>query len=127
MPLYAIPPAPKVMVLTRDLSLSSGAVATTGVGFRPRGLVAMGGINGVANNVTNLGLFTGAGASGNVGLFSTNAATCTSANFFSFLDATGANNQVAGVTSFDTDGFTLTWTKTGSPTGTVTIYILCLP
>jgi len=38
----------------------------------------------------------------------------------------GAYQQVTSVVSYDTDGFTLTWGKTGSPTGTVTVAVLCL-
>jgi hypothetical protein len=33
----------------------------------------------------------------------------------------GGNYQTCKVTSFDSDGFTVTWTKTGSPTGTATV------
>ena len=33
--------------------------------------------------------------------------------------------QTATLSSFDTDGFTLAWTKNGAPTGTVVYYALC--
>lgn len=36
------------------------------------------------------------------------------------------NTYAGAVKSFDSDGFTITWTKSGSPTGTLNLYALCL-
>jgi len=38
-----------------------------------------------------------------------------------FIHESSGNSNVAEMTSLDSDGFTLTWTKTGSPTGTANI------
>ena len=43
----------------------------------------------------------------------------------SFRTALGVN-QSAKVTTWGTDGFTLTWTKAGSPSGTMQISYLCI-
>lgn len=119
-------PAPKVIVLTRDLSAATGSVAYAGCGFSPRLIIATGGINGVSNYITFSGMAASAGGSGFVGAFGGNTQANVSSQFLNFIDVTSANGQLATVSSFDSDGFTLSWVKTGAPTGTVTIYVACI-
>lgn len=119
----------KIKTITRDLTAVTGTVAYTGVGFQPTSMVAQGAVASTTINVsapyflifgmsdsskTSMSISLGAGS------FITNGT-----NFIELVDATGANSQVATISSYDADGFTLSWTKAGSPTGTATIYVLC--
>lgn len=125
----AFNPPPKVISLTRDLTVATGAVAYTGCGFRPRALIATGGINASSNFAIHFGMASAAAGSG-VGMTgpfaAANAQTIVSGTFLLSSDATGANNQGFAVSSYDADGFTGTWTKAGTPTGTITVYVLCI-
>lgn len=110
----------KVIQFTRDLSLASGDVAYTGVGGTPiksiRFHAAMGaaygnsvgeGFDGVTNNCCNYQYTDG--------FFYTANDRCIN------ISTTTTNLQKAFVKSRESDGFTLTWEKVGTPTGTVTI------
>jgi hypothetical protein len=37
-----------------------------------------------------------------------------------------AGSHAGKIKTFDTDGFTITWTKGGSPTGAASVFYLCL-
>jgi hypothetical protein len=115
----------KYISLTRDTSLASGSVAYTGVGFKPTALIFC--ISDGANRMS-VG-FIDAAKSG----ISLSPWTAGYANWAALsgigayvVDGTAANHATASVASFDADGFTLSWVKTGSPTGTQTVYVLCL-
>ena len=104
--------------LTYDLSTASGTVVVTGVGFTPKLInffssatpaASWGVDDGITPRVTFVYDNGVVGAYGS----STNA---------SITIFTSAGNLVQGrVSVFGTDGFTITFTKTGSPTGTATI------
>ena len=119
--------ASKIISFTRDLSVASGNVSYTGTGFQPSTVIIFGAQNGLAfgslgfaDQSKNMGvLLFGFGATG---LLAQNGANV----IFVEADNTGSNNQSASVVSYDSNGFTLSWTKTGSPTGTWTFYALCL-
>ena len=110
----------KVITSTRVLSAASGDVAYTGVGFTPTVLLVW------------FQLSTGVALAG-IG-FSDSAKTNYCFNTLlaggsAYLIVAGANDtnyQRAIVKTYDADGFTLTWTKTGSPTTTANLYFLCL-
>jgi hypothetical protein len=107
---------------TRVLTEASGDVAYTGVGFTPSAIIFFVVIGG--GSLGRWGLSDGVrhGAAYRV----SGATTIISDTDVAILcDLSGGNSQSAVVKSFDADGFTLTWTKTGSPTGTAIIY--CLP
>ena len=110
-------------LFTRDLTAASGNVAYTGVGFRPRALFinayistsASAGWSFVAENETAYGIVTNwAGTADNF-----EAGT----NVGFIVQASGAY-QAATINSWDSDGFTLAWVKTGSPTGTATFHYI---
>ena len=105
---------------TRDMSSATGAVSYTGAGFTPKAIFFLANINGASP--ASWGFTTGAG--NNVALADDNAdAASTYAIFVNkciYVERGGGNNQNAAIGSFDGDGFTLAWTKTGSPTGTLT-------
>lgn len=112
----------KVITSSRNLTTATGDVSYTGVGFTPTSIVALSIVNGAS-----LGYSIG---------FSDSAKTamCTykggdSNNYISaeicHVTPSGGGEQYATIKSYDADGFTLTWTKSASPTGTVTLHFLC--
>lgn len=111
----------KVGAFTRDVSAASGNVATTGVGFLPKVLVIMGVINAAPQ--MSIGFYDGT-AHGCIAMYANDAWTYT-ASYITFCQfGSGSSEQKASVASLDADGFTLTWTKTGTPTGTFAMYYL---
>lgn len=116
----------KIIEITRDLAADSGDVAYTGVGFLPSAIIVFGGTGGNGFNIgmadsakTNRVLTKYADSTNYV-----NAAGSIGSNLI-FYSVTSGNRQTAIVKSYDADGFTLTWTKTGSPTGIITLEVLC--
>jgi hypothetical protein len=112
--------------LTRDLTASSGDVSYTGVGFTPKAVIFFGTVDGAA--AMFFGMSTG--ASTNKGLFDrqlVSAATWGVTGTLAIYNVQGSGNEhYAKIKSFDADGFTLTWTKVSSPTGTLKVYYLAL-
>lgn len=111
---------------TRDLSLASGNQSITGVGFQPSALVLIMGIVG-GSQFASIGF---AGSSGNnscLEFFDTTPTTFLQPNLAGIVRADAGDFQSCVVASFDADGFTLTWTKTLLPTGTLTCVFLALP
>lgn len=111
----------KQITITRDLTAATGSVAYTGVGFTPTVLIVAGAIDG-----TNSGHWSQID-SGKTGQGETLDYTGFFTSYLPFFlrPASGAY-QTAAVASYDADGFTLAWTKVGSPTGTGTFRVLCL-
>jgi len=113
----------KLITSTRDFTAASGDVAYTGVGFTPKVIVAW-----VAqdNQVrASLGLWETSHATGTaIGQDGTNWQVETALLIHATQGA--GTNQNAILKTADADGFTLTWTKVGSPTGTVSLIFLCL-
>lgn len=108
----------KVGGTTRDIS-TTGTQAITGLGFKPTAVIVFANIDG--------GFSFSMGAQGNntpTGVVVENIAATTTMdarnNLIALWSGTG-NLAYADVTSFDADGFTLTWSKSGSPTGTAYI------
>lgn len=112
---------------TRDVSLASGNQAITGVGFQPRAILFFTSILGSARN--SWGFDTGVANGAKAITDNTNiaAGTFTAATNFSISLQTNVTDQYSGkIASFDSDGFTVAWTKSGSPTGTATIMFLAI-
>jgi hypothetical protein len=107
---------------TRDTSLASGTQAITGVGFQPKVIIFFGGEGSTdemswgwsdgtshtawASDGANYGPRTGAAIAD--------------------LQNSSIDMYEGSVQSMDADGFTISWTKTGSPTGTININYLAL-
>jgi len=114
--------ASKTIAGTRDMAAASGNVAYTGLGFRPTSIILFYAISstftfgmGSADSAKAVNT-VGNDASGNMrpnGGYLVTAYTSPSVS------------QLATISTFDADGFTLTWTKNGSPTGTLSLYFLC--
>jgi hypothetical protein len=109
---------------TRDLSLASGSVAYTGVGFKPRAIIFIGAIAAVVGGAT-WGAFDG--TNNQAIRAQTTAGQFSLANNSAFeIIISGGNLQTATVSALGDDGFTLAYTKTGTPTGTATIKYIAL-
>jgi len=103
----------KMGAFTYDVSTETGAVAIAGVGFKPSAIIFMGQIDSTVN--WGFGLSDGITHGGIAKITAAIVSTNTSAIRL-FIDA--GNHQIGVINSFDADGFTIGWTKTGSPTGT---------
>lgn len=113
----------KLLTITRDLSLANGSVAYTGMGFQPTSCVANAQITTSATQyTTHFGMSDSARTISSTAFF---GGTLVSPNFLVLFDTTATNGQVASIASYDSDGLTLTWTKTGAPTGTATANLVC--
>src|SRR5262249_18330753 len=108
----------KVISTTRDVTAAGGAVAYTGVGFKPtrlqiRFFVIGAGLGGSGQ------AYSDSSSPPNVAFnaFFTDVTTHQggTSNIVYYSNSTGTTQQTAVLTSYDSDGFTLTWTKTGSP------------
>lgn len=116
----------KALVSSRVMTAASGNVAYTGLGFRPKALIFTGGVNAGSNLCCYAGMAES--LSPTAGL--SNASFGSSGSVVAALivnigDATNANSQQATVNSWDADGFTLAWSKVGTPTGTASLYFMC--
>jgi hypothetical protein len=110
----------KVGTFTRDMEAASGDVAITGVGFVPKMLFFFAGKASTAGAIIQ---YFGAVQNPNVGGVTLNRTPAdatgpyiwtTSSNCIGLIES-GLANQMAVMKTYDADGFTLTWTKTGSP------------
>lgn len=112
----------KVISADRTNSDASGDVAYTGVGFSPTCIIATATVEGISSSdgicdsIETQGckfIIGGVGYDGGGTLIHGETTLNTA-------------KQVAVLSSFDSDGFTLTWTKTGSPSGTTKCQFLCM-
>jgi hypothetical protein len=116
-----LPPG-KISIFTRDMTAASGSVAYTGVGFKPRMVfflaspVNMPGASiGAFDDVNGTG-----GALVDLHVDVANSWYISSSAIYCRMSAN--NSQSATIASFDSDGFTLTWTKGGTPgAGNITV------
>ncbi len=119
--------ASKLVLKYRDQTAATGDVAYTGVGFQPTSIIFMTTGEAVVSPLS-IGFSDSSRAVGLLGKYTNNV---NSAPFSGtvIIGATGTDNsnlQTASVKSYDADGFTLAWTKTGSPSaGTLNIWCLC--
>lgn len=112
----------KISSFARDMTAATGNVAYTGYGAMPRGVTFMA-TSGVAGSAS-----WGADDGVSPTVIYDNQNIVPSAYVAiggsSILLQTGSGQvQAAAVATFDADGFTLTWTKTGTPTGSATIIV----
>lgn len=112
----------KIITSSRDMTAATGSVAYTGVGFVPTSIHAIYYISGTLT--VGHGFCDSARTGHSVG---TDATAWNSRGGAQIINAfTGTtNSQQATVSSFDADGFTLSWTKGGTPTGTLALAFLC--
>lgn len=110
---------------TRDISTASGSVSYTGVGFKPRLIVIQwvlpnahlaGGVYMDARRLTAT-FENGDCIVGGV-WFNTNVIDVYPA---------GGGRHHGAISSFNDDGFTIAWTKTDAPTGTIYCRFIAFP
>lgn len=108
----------KIANFSRDMASASGDVAYTGVGFKPSAVIFFASVAGAA------GLSAGGSDATTHGcIFDAHINTASSWSYSAaiciyLLTASAGTYQCAIVKSMDADGFTLTWTKGNSPSGT---------
>jgi hypothetical protein len=108
----------KVGSFTRDLTTASGDVSYTGVGFRPVAILFIANLPS-STALTNMSWgVDDITTDGHLKLYGN---THSDMDVRSIFLSDGTNSQSAVVKTFDADGFTLTWTKASSPTGTATV------
>ena len=112
----------KLITATRDASTASNVVSYTGVGFKPTSITCLMNVDASvyrsdsmsASDKSCSGIYaSAAGVNNNTGLL------------ISYSNQSSwAQNAV--LTSYDDDGFTLTWTKIGTPAaGTIKMSFFC--
>lgn len=121
----------KILTISRSSGAASGNVSYTGAGFRPSAVVFIGIFN-PSSAAWSVGFADNALQSVCIVQYGTSAATqmTTATNSAIALfdpPSGGGAGQTALLASYDADGFTLTWTKMGTPAAvTSTIFALCL-
>ena len=112
----------KVGSFTRDTILASGTQAVTGVGFTPKAVLFFALQN--QSREISWGFDDGTIAQSTYDDQASAGTYQTSSISISDEETSGTTAYEGIVSSFGSDGFTITWTKTGSPTGTLTIAFL---
>lgn len=113
----------KTAWISRDMTTASGSQAVTGLGFKPSMVIffAVG-----SGNQVSYGVDDGGGINANCIYY----LSSTSANIYGGQSIglyTSVGVEYSGkISSLDSDGFTINWTKSGSPTGTAYIIYLAL-
>ena len=110
--------------ISRDMTAASGNVSYTGAGFQPTALICF-----VVINATTFASW-GMADSGKVGRgipkYGDTSFGVMDYPIWAMANVEGVG-QKANVASYDADGFTLAWTKVGTPAaGTAYLQILCL-
>lgn len=107
---------------SRDIATASGSQAITGLGFQPKAIILIGVVD---SGASCWGLAT---ASSDNCIFRrpSDGAMFTGTGILQFQNNATPDQAYATLASFDADGFTLTWTKQNSPTGTANIHYLAV-
>tara|TARA_Y100000310_G_scaffold304970_1_gene344659 strand:+ start:2525 stop:3736 length:1212 start_codon:yes stop_codon:yes gene_type:complete len=111
---------------SRDSTTASGSQAVTGVGFQPTAMLILAFQNAVAGEMS-IGMTIGG-----TDLFLRDHHNITADTWYGgtgdliYVVESAGNAYVGDLTSFDSDGFTIAWTKSGSPTGMLTMQYLAL-
>jgi hypothetical protein len=120
----------KVGSFTRDMSAATGTQPVTGVGFKPRAVVFF-----ASQSNTGEASFGFSDQTFNSTLtqnLNVNSRTATSAGTYSlntdsiFLFESAGNFYTGTLSSLDDDGFTISFTRNGTPTGTMEVSYLAL-
>ena len=111
-----------------DMTLASGSFSITGLGFKPRTVNIVAGVNGTAamsfgmaskdtaGTGINQGSFHDLTAFGAAGVYNNN-----NTEVLRVYTGAGPDFVTFTVTSFDVDGFTISFVKNGGPTGTCSL------
>lgn len=116
-----------VGTLTRDVSVANADVAYTGVGFTPKAVIFINAMGSVSQDISSMGAdsvsvrgckFADTARGGHL-------TPDTRQSIIAMVSA-GPNYHTGRIKSMDADGFTITWAKTGAPTGTITVIYLAI-
>ncbi len=113
----------KVGSTSHDISVT-GTQAITGVGFQPGVVIILASV--AASALVSIGIDNATTHLCVANAYSYIAGLWYPQNFVIYLIVDGTTDARAIVSSMDADGFTLTWTKEASPTGTATVAYLAL-
>ena len=124
-PAWATRPNIALGTFTRDQSTASGTQAVTGVGFQPRQVIFFCNEAGAARSGSGVDNGTTA-----LSIYNNDAGTATqwgNSSTESIFASQGSGTTYSGhITTLGSDGFTITWTRAGTPTGTLTIHYYAL-
>ena len=112
----------KIGTFTRDLTTASGTQAVTGVGILPSQVEILGGVGTAGDFPFSHGYYNGSSNYCVASVAAPNAEFGSFTDRCIYLQKDNSNYQSAVMSSLDSDGFTLSFTKTGSPTGTATMF-----
>lgn len=109
---------------TRDMTTASGTQAVTGVGFQPTLVLFFYAVSG--NAAWGIGYDSGSSPKTVADAHNSSANTMATSNnsIRAIMGSAGVTEYTGIISSMDADGFTITWTKTGSPTGTLSIFYI---
>jgi len=105
----------KIITATRVATADSGDVIYAGVGFKPRAVICLAGAGGGNHHSASIGFGDENLAEGCLYHINDSAEWHTTTVFI-YLGIVAGNSQSAVVKTLDADGFTLTWTESGTGT-----------
>jgi len=111
----------KIGVLTRDHTAAAGNLSYTGIGFKPSNIIFLCGHPASAMPIS-VGFDNG---TDHYSIDYYNSGTINTALSVSIWSGAATATQ-AFVLSMDADGFSLTWTKVGAPTGTGSVIYMAI-
>jgi hypothetical protein len=111
---------------TRDTSVGTGDVPYTGVGFQPKAVIFFHTLPGTFTSSWGF-ISASSGVAAGYCISSDSGTVLASRNAGIFADVVHISdyNDITNAT-FDSDGFTLSWRKVGSPTGTINVRFLAI-
>lgn len=113
----------KIGTLSRDLTTAAGTVAYTGVGFKPSHIIFLSTLSG--SKTMSIGFDD---ATTRYCIYDNGyaAADCwvSLSGYSGYIVSASSTYQQFKILSMDSDGFTLTWSKANSPSGTATVYYM---
>lgn len=113
-------PSPFVQTISRDISLASGTQVVGGVGFRPSMVIFF--VNQPGTSKASWGLDDGSNPQAIYDTNATGADEYEAAGTYAIRVIQGGGNSYFGnVSTFDADGFTIAWTKSASPSGSIQV------
>jgi hypothetical protein len=113
----------KVGSFTRDLTTASGSQSVTGVGFKPSAVIFWAHVSGETKGSLGFTDGTTSDCFYNYAAVSAGAWAISAGNILHPIGDL-SNLQNGALSSLDADGFTISWTKTGSPTGSLVVSYL---
>ena len=115
----------QIISVSYDIATANGNLAITGVGFSPQTVVAFQTISNTPKWSFGMGTRPDNDYHCTVNNYLNNADNAADeSNLVSVYTSADPNRAQAAIGSWDSDGITLAWTKTGSPTGTAVINLM---